>query len=218
MRIASFSSLSDRSLLNELATRLQSERAETTNVIALLAEVDERRLYLPAGYASMYAYCVGHLFMSEDVAYKRLQVARATRKFPELLDAIAEGRLHVSAACMLCPYLGAKSAAGLIEAATHRSKSEIEHLLAERFPRPDMPTVLRTLETTIPATHLPRGRLAHSNRATPLGLNRGHPNLPRGRLARARSPRRRWHRPGSHPRSSRSRVSRRSRRAALRCR
>jgi 5-methylcytosine-specific restriction endonuclease McrA len=159
MRSTSFSSLSDRSLLNELATRLRSERAETANVIALLAEVDERRLYLPAGYSSMYTYCVGHLLLSEDVAYKRLQVARAARKFPELLDAIAEGRLHVSGTFMLCPYLGAGSVADLIEAATHRSKTEIEHLLAERFPRPDMPTVLRTLDPTAFANSPVPGRV-----------------------------------------------------------
>jgi 5-methylcytosine-specific restriction endonuclease McrA len=142
------SQLSDAALLRTLQDRVAQDRATTAELLADLAEVDERKLYLPAGYPSMYAYCVGHLFMSEDVAYKRLQVARATRKFPELLEAIAEGRLHVSGTFMLCPYLGADSAADLIEAATHRSKTEIEHLLAERFPRPDMPTVLRTLDPT----------------------------------------------------------------------
>ena len=34
------------------------------------------RLYLPAGYPSMYEYCVNELRLSEDATYKRIQAAR----------------------------------------------------------------------------------------------------------------------------------------------
>jgi hypothetical protein len=41
-----------------------------------LAEVDDRRLHLKAGYNSLFAYCVAVHGMSEDEACRRIEVAR----------------------------------------------------------------------------------------------------------------------------------------------
>jgi hypothetical protein len=46
---------------------------------------------------------------------------------------------------MLRPHLTAENAAGLLERAVHRTKSQIEELLAELAPRPDVPAVIRRL-------------------------------------------------------------------------
>jgi len=73
------SHLSDSTLLQSLATHLARERTATGELLADLAEVDARKLYLPAAYPSLFAYCVGELHMSEDAAYKRIQAARAAR-------------------------------------------------------------------------------------------------------------------------------------------
>src|SRR5690242_2545768 len=73
--------------------------------LAQLAEIDAQEYYLPLAYKSMFAYCVGELHMSEDSAGKRIQAARVARKFPVLFKAVADGRLHVSAVCMLAPHL-----------------------------------------------------------------------------------------------------------------
>src|SRR5207247_7878427 len=121
---------------------LAQERIKMAAVLALLAEVDARRLYLPAGFPSMYAYCVGELHLSEDAAYKRIQAARAARQFPALFTALAEGRLHLAGICLLAPHLTRENADDWVAAATHRRKSEIEQRLARRFPRPDLPTLV----------------------------------------------------------------------------
>ncbi|MEK7317316.1 MAG: HNH endonuclease signature motif containing protein, partial [Candidatus Eisenbacteria bacterium] len=115
------------------------ERVTTATLLAHIAEVDARRLYVPAGYTSMHAYCVEELRLSEDAAYKRIQAARAAGQYPALFPAMAEGRLHLAAVCLLAPHLTAKNADELIEAATNRRKSEIEGFLARRFPPPDAP-------------------------------------------------------------------------------
>ena len=132
------SHLSDRTLLCELEALVTRDRVTTAALLAHIAEVDARKLYLPAAYPSMFAYCVGELRMSEDEAYKRIQAARAARRFPAVFEAVAEGRLHLSAVVLLAPHLTEETAGELLAAATHRSKSEIERLLAERFPRPDV--------------------------------------------------------------------------------
>ena len=54
-------------------------------LLAHLAEVDARRLYLPAGYPSLYAYCIEELRLSEDAARRRIHAARTARRMRSLL-------------------------------------------------------------------------------------------------------------------------------------
>jgi hypothetical protein len=142
MRAYTLTHLSDAVLLRDLAALVARDRLTTATLLAHIAEVDTRRLYVPAGYPSMHAYCVDELRLSEDAAYKRIQAARAARQFPALLAALAEGRLHLAAVCLLAPHLTPENADELIEAATHRRKSEIEEWLARYFSPPEAPARL----------------------------------------------------------------------------
>ncbi|HKQ56251.1 MAG TPA: DUF222 domain-containing protein [Candidatus Eisenbacteria bacterium] len=132
------SDLSDETLRRDLPVVVSRERSATSVVLAYIAEYDARKLYLEDGYESMFAFLVGALHFSDDAAYKRIQAARAARRFPEILTAVADGRLHLSGVCLLSPHLTESTAPELLAAATHRSKSQIEHLLAARFPRQDI--------------------------------------------------------------------------------
>ena len=130
--------LTDRSLTRGLATAIVQEGSATAVVLDHIAEFDARKLYRPAAYPSMFAYCLGVLHLSEDAAYKRIQAARAASRFPAIFDAVADGRLHLSAVCLLAPHLTEDTALELLATATHKTKQEIEQVLAERFPRPDV--------------------------------------------------------------------------------
>jgi hypothetical protein len=141
----SLSHLSDRTLLRDLATLVTRDHATTAELLAHLAEVDARRLYLPAAYPSMYAYCVQELNLSEDSACKRIRAARAARSHPSLFAAVADGRLHLSGVCLLAPHLRPDNANELVEVCARKSKVEIEQLLAERFARPDVPTRIQPI-------------------------------------------------------------------------
>src|SRR6267142_4228404 len=111
--------------------------ASTADMLADLGEFDARRLYLPKAYPSMHAYCVDVKHMTPGSAYKRIRVARTARRFPAVFFALADGRLHLSAVLLLTPHLTPDTADELLAAAAHKSKSEIERLLAQRFPRPE---------------------------------------------------------------------------------
>jgi hypothetical protein len=50
--------------------------------LALLAQVDRRRLYLGLDYSSLFAYCTQVLHLSEPAAYSRITAARAAAKWP----------------------------------------------------------------------------------------------------------------------------------------
>lgn len=150
MRDYSLIHLSDAALLRDLATLVTQDRMTTAALLAHIAEVDARRLYAPAGYPSMHAYCVDELRLSEDCALKRIQAARAARRFPALFTALAEGRLHLAGVCLLAPHLTTENSDELLESAAHRRKSEIEEILARRFPRPDVPTMVWAIPALIP--------------------------------------------------------------------
>ena len=54
----SFKRLSNKSLLQAFAVLITNNRQATADLLACMAEIDARKLYLPAGFPSMYAYCV----------------------------------------------------------------------------------------------------------------------------------------------------------------
>ena len=134
-------------LLRDLTSLIKQERVSTAMILAHLAEVEARGLYRPAGYSSMFAYCVGALGMSEDAAGKRIYAARAARKFPILFHAVADGRLHLTAVDMLANHLTLETVEEWVAAAAHKTKAQIQLLLAERFPQPDLPTRLEAVPT-----------------------------------------------------------------------
>lgn len=127
------SHLSDAVLLRSLTALVDHDHRATAVILAHIAEVDARQLYRESGCASMHVYCVDELHLSDDAAYKRIQAARAARQFPLLYEAVAAGRLHLTAVCLLAPHLTHGNAEELVDAATHRRKAEIEAWLARRF-------------------------------------------------------------------------------------
>jgi len=156
--ISQLSHLSDHAVLSGLRHAVENDRTSTAQLLSYLSETDARKLYLPLGYDSMYAYCVRELRMSEDVAFKRIRVARVARRFPRVLEAIALGRLTLSAVVALAPHL-TEHTADLLVAAENRTNAQIELLLAERFPRPDMATLLIT---SAPAAVPPATSVKHA--------------------------------------------------------
>ena len=154
MQTYSLSHLADRLLLHDLKAIVSRDCSTTAEMLAHIAEVDERRLFLPAAHPSMHAYCVHELHMSEDQAFKRIQAARAAREFPAIFTAVANGRVHLSAVVLLAPHLTQETAESLLAAAAHKTKAEVALLLAQRFPRPDVPATIRPVETRGVGTQL----------------------------------------------------------------
>jgi hypothetical protein len=149
------SHLADEVLLRDLANLVAQDRATTAILLAHIAEVDARKLYVPAGYPSMHAYCVEELHLSEDAAYKRIRVARAARQFPAIFTALAAGQLHLAAAYLLTPHITQENAKELIVAATHKRKNEVEEFLARRFVLPETMARIRVIPGVPPAQLAP---------------------------------------------------------------
>src|SRR5438067_3949501 len=108
--VHSVAQLADRPLLDRLAQSIRGERAALVQVLACIGEVERRRLYRQEGFPSMYKYCVHHLKLSEQGAFRRIRAARLAREFPRLLAHVAEGRLHLTALVLLKPHVTSSNA------------------------------------------------------------------------------------------------------------
>ena len=152
---ASLSTLTRGELLARLHELVRRGNAVEAELLAHLAEVDARRLHVEEGCPSLFAYCQRVLRFAEGVAYKRIQVARAARRHPEILAALRRGELHVTGVSLLAPHLDAENARELIRTARHRSADEIRRLLADRAPKPGVPASVRREPTSVPPSTVP---------------------------------------------------------------
>jgi hypothetical protein len=130
----SLTDLTNEQLLLEVATLASREREATAQLIASLAELDARELYLAEGFSSLYAYCTQCLHLSEHAAYARIAAARAARKWPVILDLLAEGGTTLTTVCLLAKHLTSDNHLALLEAAKHRTRREVEEQVAALHP------------------------------------------------------------------------------------
>ncbi|HEX3853571.1 MAG TPA: hypothetical protein VHW01_21545 [Polyangiaceae bacterium] len=75
--------------LSQLARRGNELIAE---VLAHVAELEERRLHLELGFPSLFAYSVEALGLSEGAAGRRVAAARVCRRFPDAFELVHRPR------------------------------------------------------------------------------------------------------------------------------
>ncbi len=153
--------LTNQELVDGLKELVGKNNQLTAEIVAHIAEVDARKLYLDAACSSMHRYCVEILHLSDYAAFKRIAVARAARTYTAILEMLARGDVHLTGVTLLTQYLTLDNHRELLAAATHKSKRQIEQMLAERFPQPDVASSMRKL---------PAPKLAPPPRAQPDAL------------------------------------------------
>ena len=139
------SAFNDSTLLQDGLSTAKRERGESAHLLAYIAEIDARGLFVTAGCSSMFAYCLKHYRLSEDAANARIQAARVARKYPFLFEALQDGRLHLTGVRLLAPHLTPENASELAAAATHRTMTEIQRMVAQRFPVDEPPKMTQTI-------------------------------------------------------------------------
>jgi 5-methylcytosine-specific restriction endonuclease McrA len=137
--------VSDQQLRSGLASLLASGHRTEARIVAHIAEVEERRLHSKDGCASLFEYCVRQLGLSESEAFHRLTAARIARRFPVVFAMIERREIHLTAVCLLRDYLTPKNHTELLAEASHKTKFQVQELLARRFPRADVVSRIRKL-------------------------------------------------------------------------
>ena len=131
--------MTDEVLVREVAVVVGTSNRLTARLLVYLAEVERRDLHLKEGCSSLFSYCVERLGMAEGAAYKRVWAARVGRQFPPVLEMIARGEIHLTGVHLLARHFTEENHVELLGRAAGKTKREIERLVAEVAPRPDVP-------------------------------------------------------------------------------
>ena len=142
---ASLRSVGRGQLLRDFSALVGRDRANTADMLAYIAEIDRRKLYLEHAYPSMFAFCTKRFRMSEAVAFKRIRAGRAACRFPCILGMVRRGELHLSGVHQLSGHLTEENHRELLRRARYRSMREIEVLIAEVAPKRDAVSMIRAL-------------------------------------------------------------------------
>jgi 5-methylcytosine-specific restriction endonuclease McrA len=204
---------SDEALLCDVTMLVGSHRKITANLVAVLGEIEERRLHLVGGFSSMFDFCQKKLGLSEGEAFRRILAARLGRRFPVIHSLLASGAVNLSTLELLREKLTPENHSELFAAVAGKSKREVQALLATRFPRLDRPSSIRPLSALEPLSEgrfrveftasdelrrkleLCRDLMSHANPSRDLGvvieraLDLLLLDLERKRLGRAKRPR-----------------------------
>jgi len=140
------SRLSDHDLLARVGVLAGKEREASAELVAHLAALDARpSLFAAEGHGSLFTYCTQVLRLSEDATCNRIQAARAARRFPLMLDLLSSGAMSLTSVRILAPCLTPENHEAVLARASGRSRREIEALVAELAPRPDVASSIRKL-------------------------------------------------------------------------
>jgi hypothetical protein len=152
----SLTSLTNQQVLTRVKALAAGERQATAALIGALAELDARRLYLGEGFSSLFTYCTQALHLSEHAAYNRIEAARIARKWPVILQLLADGSVTITTVRLLADSLTDANHRQLLDTAVHKSKREVEHLVAALHPQPPVRSTVRRLPAPrlAPAPHI----------------------------------------------------------------
>jgi HNH endonuclease len=149
--LALASGLSDSDLLVRIVALAGKERQASVDLVAHLAVLETRpSLHASQGCGSLFTYCTEVLRLSEDAACNRIEAARACRSFPVILDHLASGAMSLTSVRLLRRHLTSENHEAVLARACGRSRREIEALVAELAPRPDVPSSVRKLPSVAP--------------------------------------------------------------------
>jgi hypothetical protein len=156
--LSSLRRLTDAELVARVEALAKRERGDTAQLVAHLAELDTRDVYLRAGYSSLFTYCRDALALSEHEAYNRIEVARAARRFPVILELLASGTVHLTTVRLLSPHLTPENHRAVLESARGKKRTEVEEIVARLAPFPEAPSFVRKLPAPRPALPPPEYR------------------------------------------------------------
>jgi len=129
--LKTISSLNDSHLIENFSVSVQKEREILSEVVAHLSQILKRQLYAKEGYSSLFNYLREKFHYSESAAYRRIQAAKVTLLYPEILGLLEEGKVNLMTLSLIEPHVTKGNEKEMIERIMGKSKREVEFLLSE---------------------------------------------------------------------------------------
>ncbi len=143
--------LSKDDLVLEVQRLVELEKTHAAQVIAHLAEIRRRKLYVDLGYPTLYAYCREELPLDEGGIPVRVQVAGVCLRFPRILELLASNRMSMSVAALVSPVLTPGNAAEVLAACEGLTCRAVKEYLVALKPRPVVSSGIRRAPGNAPA-------------------------------------------------------------------
>src|SRR5512140_2877582 len=162
-----------RALANVLLELLRRERDALADFLVALAAFDRDRGWEALDHASLFAFLVKDLGLSNGAAAYRRAAVELVQRFPQVLEPIRDGRLCITTVFELSKVITDENVAEVLPLFFGTSKRDAKNVVAELAPEPP-PT--RTVVTPVRAAAVARsapsassaGRLADQVRANSL--------------------------------------------------
>ena len=127
--------LKDKELVEKFGVLVREEKEATASVVSHLSEIDRRKLYALEGYSSLFNYCVEKYHYSESEAFLRIQAARLSQHFPEILNYLEKDKMTLTTVKLISPYLTKDTKEVIFKETDQKSTREVEKVLAALFPQ-----------------------------------------------------------------------------------
>lgn len=136
-------SVPDQTLAQAVLDSFREERKCQRVFLEKLGRFDERKLYLPLGHSSIFAYCTRTLGLSEASAAKRIVVARLARRFPVFLERIEQGGCTLTSLWILAPIFTAENVESIVPRLKGMTRFQAEQIKASIQPGVERRPVIR---------------------------------------------------------------------------
>jgi hypothetical protein len=130
--------LDDHALRERFTVLVANDRQTTAELLRCIDEIDRRKLWAEDACGSMFAWCMEFYHMSESMVSKRIRAARTARAYPLVFEMVERGELHLTGVTQLAAHLTEENHRAVLTRAKHLTMREIEHLVAELAPKPDV--------------------------------------------------------------------------------
>jgi len=136
-----------RVLAGRLADLLRREQDAMAEFLVALADFDKRRRWLELGHSSLFYFLHRELGLSKGAAHYRKTAAELVQKFPEIVEALRDGRLCITSIVPLARVLTPENRREMLPKFFQRSKREAMAVAAAlqpaSAPHRDVVTALR---------------------------------------------------------------------------
>ncbi len=148
--------LKNSELDSHIKSLARQERELLTQVLHVIKEIDNRRLYLEMSYSSLFAYLTEAVGYSAASAQRRIDAARLLNEIPSLSAKIESGEIHLTQASMIQKAareikrtrqikVSTDDKLELLTSLSGKNQRDTEKQVAQFF---DMPVIQKSVEKT----------------------------------------------------------------------
>jgi hypothetical protein len=152
MPVMTISTIPER--VSRLAGLLAREREALAQFISELAEFDVQRCWESLGYPSLFEFLTRELRLSRGAAFYRTKAVGLVQRYPEVLEALREGKLYINSVAELARVVTPENLADVLPRFFYLSREDAKLLSVELSPREVVPVreVVRAIVPERPAT------------------------------------------------------------------